>query len=264
MTAEFTTVVMTYNLWALHRWPEREAALRAFFGTRDADILAVQELRPETCAVLDELLPRHARIEDEFGGWTRASNIWWRTDLFRLVDFGAEDIGIRKRLRRLFWVKLAPLPLESGVSLLVSTAHYTWPGDSEEESTGFNPRIRQAELTVEALGRLAGRGPCLFMGDLNDHHHPVRVLRGAGFQDCFTALGRSSPVTSPVLPLTRPSDNVSPQDVPKVIDFQFHRGALRVRSAEVGEFFLKQVAPSDHKPVVATYTVYGPEGGAAR
>ena len=74
-----------------HLWPEREPALRAFLTARPPDLLATQELYPETRAVVDEVLDRHARVEDDFEGWGRGSNIWWRRDLFQLEAHGADD-----------------------------------------------------------------------------------------------------------------------------------------------------------------------------
>lgn len=254
-TVEVTTVAMTYNLWSSHWWPQREAALRAFFATRAPDILAVQELRPETRDVLDEVLPQHVRVDDEFAGWAWESNIWWRASLFELDGSGAEDVGIRSDLRRLFWVRLRPRTLDD-TRVLVATAHFTWPGHKLEQETGVNPRVGEAEHTVAALNRLAGENACIFLGDLNDHHYPVRIFRDAGMHDCFSVLGQVSPFTAPVAALV-PADGQSATDiVPRVIDYQFHRGPLTVRTAEVADFFYQQTSPSDHKPVIATYTLY--------
>jgi hypothetical protein len=252
---EFTTVAMTYNLWGRHLWPEREPALRALFMNRDPDILAVQELCADTRGVLDDVFRTHARVHDDFRGWTCESNIWWRKGLYRLDDYGAEDIGIRKESCRLFWVKVTPLLLEGNEQLVFATAHYTWPGDRQEELVGLNPRINEARRTVEVLDRIAPHEPCIFAGDLNDVHHPVRILRRAGFNECFRSLGRTSPITSPVAPLTRPHSENPPQDIPKAIDYQFHRGPIRARTGEVVEFFFNHIPPSDHKPVIATYSL---------
>lgn len=255
--AEFTTVAMTYNLWARPWWPQRENAMRAFFTARDPDILAVQELRPESRDVLDELLPKHARVDDEFAGWEWESNIWWRADLYGIEAWGAEDLGTRSELRRLFWVRLRPVAFGGRARMLVATAHFTCPDCGSEEATGEALLPGEAERTLEHLDRLAGEDACVFMGDLNEHHHPVRLLRQGGFRDCFTALGRTSPVTSPVEPLLRPDGADIQHEVPRVKDFQFHRGPLRVRTGEVADFFFEQTSPSDHKPVIATYTLYG-------
>src|SRR5690606_13074408 len=102
-TARFSLV--TYNLWGTNRWPDREPALRSFLETMYPDILAVQELREQTRQVLDETLDRHARVDDPFEGWTREGNIYWRTDLFQMAEYGAEEIEIKEPLRRLFWVR---------------------------------------------------------------------------------------------------------------------------------------------------------------
>ena len=92
--AGFRFSLATYNLWATARWPEREPALRKFAQEIAPDILAVQELRPETQALLDEELKGHRRIADPFDGWTWEGNIYWDTGLFDLEDYGAEDVGI--------------------------------------------------------------------------------------------------------------------------------------------------------------------------
>lgn len=257
MAVPFTAIAMTYNLWGRHRLDRRTEAIRTFLSSRSPDLLAVQELKPETRDLLDAVLGGHARVEDDFAGWSESSNLWWRRELFQLLDFGAEDIGIVSKHRRLFWARLLPLPLDNPTPLLFATAHYTWSGFGDESVSGINPRVNEARATVEALDRLAPDGPCLFVGDLNDEHHPARVLRGAGFHDCFWALGTHSPVTAPVVPLTLPpgDDNVPPRDIPRVIDYQFHRGPIQPRCVEVADYFLDGVAPSDHRPVIAAYTM---------
>jgi len=42
--------VMTHNIWAENRWPQREPALRGLLRTRRPDVYAVQELQPATRA----------------------------------------------------------------------------------------------------------------------------------------------------------------------------------------------------------------------
>ncbi len=255
-------VVMTYNLWGEHRWPERADALRALFTRRFPDILAVQELRPATRDLLDETLPHHRRVEDDFPGWHRESNLWWDIRLFELKEHGIEDIGLVDELspreieesgdyRRLFWVRLQPRAFSGGPTLLVSTAHYTFPGSEKELNERVNPRIRQTRQTVETLNRIAPSEPCLFMGDLNEGWHPLRILHSAGLQDSFSALGMAPPPTFPTVP-TGAADSWC---TPAVIDFQVHRGPVRPLATEVIDFFHDELAPSDHKPVVTTYAL---------
>ncbi len=38
------------------------------------------------------------------------------------------------------------------------------------------------------------------------------------------------------------------------MDWLMHRGAIRPLNAEVIDFYADDLAPSDHKPVLATYT----------
>lgn len=254
----FSFVVMTYNLWAEFHLESRRDALAALFTTRPPDLLAVQELRPSTRKLIDDVLPSHDRV-DGTAGWETQSNLWWRRDLFSAVGHGAEDVGILSPDARLFWVRLRP---SDGPELIFSTAHLTWPGHPDERADLGNRRVGQARAVATALERLAGDGPCLFTVDINDIGPPQWELGNAGFLDSFTALGRHSPVTHPVVPTpatgpigTRLSPLASP---PKAIDWIFARGPLAARGSEVVEFFHDGRAPSDHYPVVATYTFTRP------
>ncbi|NIK61840.1 endonuclease/exonuclease/phosphatase family protein [Kribbella shirazensis] len=251
----FTFVAMTYNLWADFHLDQRRDAIASLFSTRPPDLLAVQELRPITRKLLDDVLPDHDRV-DGTAGWETQSNLWWHRDLFSCVEHGAEDVGILSPDARLFWVRLRT---PDATELIFSTAHLTWPGHPDERTDHVNRRVTQAQAIAAALERLAGDGACLFTVDINDIGPPQWELGNAGFLDSFTALGRHSPVTHPVVPTvatgpigTRLSPLASP---PKAIDWIFARGPLAARSSEVVDFFHDGRAPSDHHPVVATYTL---------
>jgi endonuclease/exonuclease/phosphatase family metal-dependent hydrolase len=253
-------VIMTHNLWADTRWPEREPALRELLRVRPPDVLATQELRAATRDVIDQELEHHARIDDGFSGWELESNIWWDTRLFELVEYGTEDVGLNDELspreierlgghRRLFWVRLSHRG--ANVPVVVATAHFTFPGSDLEVTERINPRMRQSTLTLEALEQVAPTDPCVFMGDLNEAWHTLRILRAGGLADSFGSLRTVPPPTWPTVP-TWPEDWT-----PWVIDFQLHKGPLRVMTTEVVEFFHGDIAPSDHKPVVSTYAFDG-------
>ncbi|MGC4943205.1 hypothetical protein [Kribbella sp. DT2] len=247
-------VAMTYNLWADFHLDARRDAITGLFETRPPDLLAVQELRGVTRDLLDKTLTTHDRVDGE-EGWATQSNLWWRRDLFQYVEHGAEDVGILSPDARLFWVRLRP---REGVDLVFSTAHLTWPGHPDERTDHVNRRVTQARKIAEELDRLAGEGACLFTVDINDIGPPQWELGNAGFLDSFTALGRHSPVTHPVVPTVAPGPigtKLSPlASPPKAIDWIFSRGPLAVRTSEVVEYFLAGRAPSDHYPVAATYT----------
>ena len=256
----FTFVAMTYNLWADFHLDQRRDALTCLFTTRPPDLLAVQELRPTTRKLLDDALPDHERVAGT-AGWETQSNLWWRRDLFTYVEHGAEDVGILSPDAKLFWATLRTNDgTNDGTELVFSTAHLTWPGHPDERTDHVNRRVTQARAIAETLERLAGRNACLFTVDINDIGPPQWELGNAGFLDSFTALGRHSPVTHPVVPTvatgpigTRLSPLASP---PKAIDWIFARGPLAARSSEVVDFFHDGRAPSDHHPVVATYTLH--------
>jgi len=241
-------VVTTYNLWAENRWPEREAPLRAYLQTSAPDILALQEFRKVTQDVIDEELPGHRRVEDDFEGWTREGNIYWLDSMFELVEYGADVIARlneTNQFRRLFWVRLRVR--DNGPTLLLSTAHYTFQGHASERASGQSPRPEQARQTLKILDRVAQPDePVIFMGDLNDPVNALRVLREGGLRDSCESLGIIPQITFPSFPTTH-SKTV------QVLDWQFHRGPLRVMSSEVRDFFLGDLSPSDHKSLSVTY-----------
>jgi len=239
-------VVCTYNIWTTSRWPERREALQSFTEFHQPDILCLQELQSDSRQTLDKvLLKTHQRVEDPFEGWTSEGNIYWNNQLFEMIEYGAEQIGLLEQYRRLFWVRLRVLD-DSKRTLFVSTAHYTWPGNSQEVSNGVNVRIAQAQKTLEVLSQLVPPNePLLFMGDLNDTYRPILVLQKGGLTNSFNGVGRNPYPTWPALPTA-----VGPA---QTIDWMFHRGPIRAMTSEVIDFFKGDLAPSDHKPVIATY-----------
>jgi endonuclease/exonuclease/phosphatase (EEP) superfamily protein YafD len=240
-------VVCTYNLWNNQRWTQRQASLRSFLERHLPDILCVQELHPVSRALLDLVLKTHRRIEDPLEGWLREGNIYWNRELFDLIEYSAQDIGILDAPQRhLFWARLRLRGDISGRSLLVSTAHYTWYGTELEKTEGISPRLAQARRTVQALNELAPHSePLLFMGDLNDWGHPLTILRESGLEDSFAALGLTPPPTWPATPIAH--------GPPEVDDWILHRGPIHPMTSGVVDSYLGDFPPSDHKPVLATY-----------
>ena len=193
--------VMTFNLWhgleAPANWPERRLPMFECLKTYTPDILCVQENHPVFAEVIVEAMPTHRCVQDEFIGWRYEGNIFWNSTMFDQIEHGAIDIGMRETYRRLFWVLLQVKgPGESSSSeklqqLLVATAHFTWEGHTDERHTDENLRKQQSKRTAAALHELKDRFqnpalPILFMGDLNENYHPRRILREAGFIDCFS------------------------------------------------------------------------------
>ena len=255
MLTATTFVAQTHNLWGDHVADQRRAPLEALYRLRPPDLLATQEQRGWSRDLIDEAMPGHDRIQDDFAGWATQSCLWWRRDMFEYIEHGADDVGILSPDARLFWVRLATV---SG-PVLLSTAHLTWPGHPQEQDTGVNQRAPQARTIVRRLTELSGNDACLFTVDINDIGPPSWELGNGGFLDSFTALGRHSPVTHPVVPSgfaetigTHLSPLASPR---KAIDWIFLGGPVRARASEVVEFFHRGVAPSDHYPVAATLTL---------
>lgn len=246
---------MSVNLWNTQRWPTREAPLRALLA-RSPDVLCVQELRPELAATIADVLPEHRCAVGDERAWTHEGNVWWDPVRFDHLGHGASPFGAVERDRRVLWVRLAHRP--SGVELVVATVHLTWLGGSDEVDTGLNPRLAQTRAVVDVLDDVAGDGPCLLMGDLNDPAVPPRVLRAAGFIDAWGALGVVPSPTFPAFPLSTEGSRRPPHLPPSTLDWQFHRGAVEPIMTEVVDQPWRGVAPSDHRPLHTLYRLTGP------
>jgi endonuclease/exonuclease/phosphatase family metal-dependent hydrolase len=245
--------IVSYNIWAEERWDVRKEALRNFMIRFEPDLVCLQEFRPASRALLDATLSGHRRVHDEFEGWAIQSNIYWRDSLFSEIEHGAEDVGIAHEAgRRLFWARLHVKALDR--SVLVSTAHLTHQRHPDECRTGYSPRVAQTQQIIEELKRLnREREPLFFMGDLNDPVHPPNLLHDAGYVSCFAALGLQPPPTFKCHPTAGvlPGALVTNQ----CIDWIVANSEARAVSASVPQFFLNDVAPSDHWPVHAVYEI---------
>lgn len=235
---------MTLNLWRDNRWEKREPALRRCLETFRPDVLCLQELLPRTREWLDGVLAEYDRVEDEFPGWARESNVYWRSDLLEEVEHGTREVGHLDEYRRLFWVRL-----ELGDrTLVVGTAHFTAQNHERELETGQSPRIEQSRRTAAALSDLPEAGePVVLTGDLNDPFHPRQILPEAGFTHPFGDLSVPVPPTFPARPTRQ--DRVT--DWP--LDWIFANDQVRSVAATVPEFYHEDAAPSDHWPVLAVY-----------
>ncbi|MEV0840435.1 endonuclease/exonuclease/phosphatase family protein [Actinocatenispora sera] len=265
MSHPVTFTAMTYNLWGGWRFDERRDPLTELLTRRSPDLLATQELHPDSRAAVDAALADHDRVRDGFEGWATRSNLWWRRGLFDEIEHGAADVGIWSEHARLFWVRLA-CPA-AGTELVFATAHLTWPGHPREIADDRSPRVEQSRAIVAELARLAGQGgsatgdagpgrtAVLFTADTNDYARPLWTFYAGGYREPFGQLGMVAPATHPVypLPLDKPRDWPDTYAAAKTIDWQFFRGPLRAAGAEVVEYFSGGVAPSDHKPVQCTY-----------
>ncbi|MFV1981434.1 MAG: endonuclease/exonuclease/phosphatase family protein [Rhodothermia bacterium] len=235
----------TYNLWNNIRLDERRQPITRFLELRRPDILCIQELTPDLCTLVEGAVPGLRRVDDPFPGWTTESNVFWNSDLFELVEYGAEDIGMVEPDRRLFWVRLV---VDSGKTLLVATAHFTWTGNKQEMKDRINIRVEQAEAAAVSLGTLVQPNePVLFMGDFNDYQYPPQMLRDAGFSDSFSALGQETVSTYPAFP--------KPSHPPTVLDWMMHAGPIRPTLSSVVDFYVDRIPPSDHKPILSTYSL---------
>lgn len=253
-----TFTSMTYNLWGGWDLEHRSDALTELLRRRSPDLLGVQELHPDAVSLIDSALPQHQRVQQEAPGWTSQGNLWWDAELFSVEGHGASDVGLLNPDAALFWVRLRSVLFPELPALVYATVHLTFPGHRLEKETERSPRTAQAAAVAEELNRLAVAGPVILCIDINDYARPLWALYDRGFREPFGYFGRTCPITHPVTPRrdrSLPWDDV--QTVEKAIDWQFFRGPVRPRNAEVIDFFLDGVAPSDHKPVMATFSIGG-------
>ena len=270
----------TYNVWKTAgeptAWDVRRPVLLRQLKQLDPDVLLVQELCPEIAECILEALPGHACVKnDDFKGWTHEGNIFFRKAMFAEAGHGCEPIEQEEPLRRLFWVRLLSLAAPESVSqphnVLFATAHLTWQGHAAELQTDTNLRKVQGRQAAAALERLQKPSePAFFGGDLNESFWPTKILRGAGFADCFSPLGLPVRPTHP----NRSSLAHEECNADAALDWLFARGArgeggARVRpllaavvtgscglsSDDPDEKRVLSVVPSDHCPVVAVYRV---------
>lgn len=241
----FTFLACTYNLWGAERWEERRAPLERFLEVNRPDILCLQELTSQSCDLISATLPSMHRVEDPFPGWTDEGNIFWNSEMFDLIGYGAQDIGIIEPGRRLFWVRLTT---RSGASVVISTAHFSWLWEAGESGEWITVRMAQAEAAAVALNELVEPDePVLFMGDFNGYLYPIDVLRSGGFEDSFQALGRALAITHPAFPAS--------EEPPMLLDWMMHRGPIRPTLTSVVDFYVEGFPPSDHKPILTTYSL---------
>lgn len=238
--------IVTYNLWNVERWPEREPAMDNFFKTYNPDIFCIQELRNETMACLEQSLKTHDHVDDVIPGWSCESNIFWNRNYFEEVDHGLEDLKMQGKYRGFFWVRLKFKG--SDRTIFISTAHFTWQGNKKEIETGKSPRFQQCHDTIKYLKKLVKKGePSFFMGDLNDPVVPHLFFPPARYSSCFKALNQLCPPTYPSLPTT---GNIVEN---QAIDWIFCSDNVITISASVPRFFYNGIAPSDHWPIHAVY-----------
>ena len=81
--------VMSLNLWADNRMPDRTESIQKLLCLHQPDILCLQELRATTRDLIDQTLSNHGRVEDPFAGWIGEGNIYFNSEMFKLNQYGA-------------------------------------------------------------------------------------------------------------------------------------------------------------------------------
>jgi hypothetical protein len=201
--------VMSFNIWGNEYLSERSKNLDKVLVTIQPDILLLQEVTAENLQLVNNSLPNYDHIQNN-ETWSSESNIFWKSSLFEMIEFGFICFDLQDYPRRgLYWVRFA-FQGSPHSQFIVATSHFPWVGSPEELLTGVNQRIKCASLVLSSLNSLRRPGePVIFGGDLNDDFHPLRILqgdptlpKGISLCDVFELLDLPPQVTHPV----RPSD----------------------------------------------------------
>jgi endonuclease/exonuclease/phosphatase family metal-dependent hydrolase len=195
--------VTTFNLWGSKYWPERSADLVESLRDLKSDIFLFQEVTPAMLEFLDGKMLDYQRVQvDSRPGWTTECNMYWKSEMFTLLDEGVGDLDIVDHPNRgLFWVRLL-VKANPKHTLFVSTVHFPWPGCHAEIEMGVNQRIPAAAKVCEHFRRLVpSEETAILGGDFNDDFHPLRILsEEMGLIDVFEYLDLPPPITHPVRP----------------------------------------------------------------
>ena len=265
----FTFSLMTYNLWKTQgkatAWEVRRPILLNQLKKLDPDVLLDHELCPDIHDCIMEALPNHNYVTDpSVTGWAVEGNIYYRRSVFSEIEHGAEDIHQEEENRRLFWIRLQ-VDDNTQQTLFFSTAHFTWQGHPKERESDINLRKVQSKNTIGCLEQLKQDNQVQFFGgDLNESFWPKRILEGAGFIDCFSALGL------PCIPTHPNRSSLAHEEVnaDAALDWLFAKGhnvkpllasviknMTGLSSDDPDERYRLAVVPSDHCPVLSVYRI---------
>lgn len=234
--------LVSLNLWNTEHLDRRRNCLQAFLRTYHCDIFCFQEIRPELIDLFDEPLADYQRVEGPDAGWRRESSIYFRKDLFTLVDFGRIDLAMPEPERGVFWSKLKD---SAGKEIFVATMHLTHQLNADERRTGMPYRHREAVDASKAMLPLVGELPAVICGDFNDPVHPARIFHEmAGFDEVWSLLGTPAPVTFPCPFLSEEGYLV------EAIDKILVKNDMRPIAAYSPHFAIPGEALSDHWPVM--------------
>jgi len=191
---------VTLNVMGPLMWPERSIALTQSLHTMDPDILLLQELTPEIIAHLDSHLSHHRRIESDKKCFNTELQIYYKKNLFNLLDQGASPLEqVDYPDRDLCWARFEVIS-RPDVKFFVATCHMPWPGCPAELESGVNQRLLCTVKVCEHLRRLAPRHEAIILaGDFNEAYQPLRMLQEEiGLTCIFEMLDLPPPITHPM------------------------------------------------------------------
>lgn len=240
--------ITSLNLWNTEHLEKRAECLTSFLRTYKSDIFCFQEIRPELITLIDSALPEWERVVTTLPNWNYESNIYYKKEMFTLLDYTLTSLEMPEKLRGLFTIKL--MVKENGKELFVNTVHFTHQGNADELRTGMPYRPKEAHLAALKLKEMVTNQPCLLTGDFNDPLQPARILNeDADLLEVFTTLGLPSPVTFPCPYLSEENYLV------EAIDKIMYKNCTPLMASSP-HFYIPGGVLSDHWPVMAMFELF--------
>lgn len=244
-------------------WPHRSDEVASMIRLHGADLVGLQEARPDQLRDLESLLPEYGR----FG-------------VGRDADLGGEHSAILYRSSRIevlahdtFWLSETPeTPGSKGWDAAYERI-VTWgrlrdrrSGDvffhfnTHFDHVGLEARRESARMVTESIERIASDFPVVLTGDFNDTpgSEPLSVITTAGLADALDAsrCPHHGPTSS-----WNGFVEIEPQ---RRIDFILVSGRVAVLQHAILSDTFDGRFPSDHLPVIADLMIGAEAEGPCR
>lgn len=170
--------VMTFNIRLNvasdkeNAWPNRKERVAAQIRFHDADILGIQEAKPEQMEDLKNLLPEYhfIGIARDTGEWGEFSAIFYKAKLIELIKsstFWLSETPAEPGKKG--WDAVLPRIVTWGKFKMKSTGKTFFVFNTHFDHIGETARQNSSRLIMKAVDSLAGKLPVIATGDFNSN-----------------------------------------------------------------------------------------------
>lgn len=246
-------VIMSFNLryWnetdGEHGWPERRDSVAELIRQQNPLILGTQEGLPSMLEDLDQRLPAYGRIGE--GRWAGGENeynaVYFRRDAVEVLRWGQFWLSETPSVpASRSWDSSLPRICTWGILELRSSRRKLAVFNTHLDHQGSEARERGTELIWQEMDKFVKNGmPCFLTGDFNcrPDSPPIQFLRSR-LVDALHRQGKGEVGTFHGFKGTA---------APGPIDYIFTTQDVSVLAAEVLDFAVNGILPSDHYPITA-------------